>query len=362
MAFFLEKIENKFKKHKNNYKLQGLIVFSALVIWVFAKALWPSGFRHEKIIFQKTSANQVQAQDLSHLKIEKAIEKPFPRSLEISAKLTIPDKDIFIVSSRVTGRLESLKAAVGDSVTGGAALGTIWSPDFATAVEELTIAQGQKNSSLIQLTVKKIDSMGIRMEDIKNGATTVFPIRSPINGVVLDRKMNAGASLQVGDQILVLGRLGAMQLQADILSEQSLLIKNGMKVMLDEFPEAEAQVVSVSPIVDANTRLIKLKADITKNFAQKVPQETLLKARVVLEIKNSLVLPLKALIRDSENEFIMVQSKSDPSLFSKVKVVVRDRLADEMMIDSNPDVDANSMVVSEGALLLERYLSDEEAD
>ncbi|MGZ3773629.1 MAG: efflux RND transporter periplasmic adaptor subunit [Pseudobdellovibrionaceae bacterium] len=308
----------------------------------------------------KIDADQVEVNDASSLKVETITEKPFPLTVEFNGRITVPDKDIFSVSSRVMGRLESLHVSVGDRVQKGQTLATLWSPDLATTAEEYAMAK-KEGGPLLKLTEAKLHSLGLSPGEAVEGRTT-FALHSPIDGVVLEKKMNPGGSLNAGDIILTVGKIGSLQFVGDLPSELAIKVKKGMSVIFDDIPKQEAAVESVSPISDPTTHLVKVRITFKNSLPKDVPQESFLKSRIVLNEIKALVVPVKALIRRDDGEYIFIKSDKSAKSYKRVKVDVQNRTDKIMAI--NKDIlggKSEVQVITEGSILINEIL-DGEAD
>lgn len=299
----------------------------------------------------KIDDSTVVINDMTHLRTAKIEQRSFPVSVELPGRISIPDKDIFTLAARVQGRLEAVHLTVGDKVTPGKVIATLWSPDLATAAEELEIARSQKNSELTGLTRQKLLNMGLDPSDAIRGRSS-YPLRSPIGGVVLEKKLNAGAAVQPGDSIMTIGKLGAYQFQGEVTPEQAVKVHSGMKVDFEDQSEIKAHVEAVSPVADPTSRLIKIRATFDTPPPSTLPQETFLKGQIILSEVGALVAPAKAIILDAKGEYVFVRVSGDRNAFKKTKVSVNSRSKNLIALAPSQEILPGAEIVSEGALLL----------
>lgn len=306
----------------------------------------------------KIDANQAKINDASQLKIEKITEKPFPVTVEFNGRITVPDKDIFSVSSRVVGRLESLLVSVGDRVQKGQTVATLWSADLATTAEEYAMAK-KEGGTLLKLTESKLRALGLTPGEAVEGKTT-FAFHSPIDGVVLEKKVNAGGALNAGDIILTVGKMNSLQFVGDLPSDVAIKVKKGMTVLFEDMPQQEAVVDSVSPISDPTTHLVKVRVAFKNELPKDIPQESFLKSRIVLNEMNAMVVSTKALIRRDDGEYVFIQADNDPNIFKRVKVEVQNRTDKLMAIGKESFGNKNEIrVVTDGSILVNEVLDAE---
>ena len=294
---------------------------------------------------------------LKLVKIEKTL---FPETVEVSGKVSIPDSDIVNVTARVQGRLESLPVTIGDRIKIGQTLGMLWSSDLITAAEEYKMAVSQKDPELVELSKSKLKAMGVIPSDISQ-AKAAFPLRAPIEGVVLDKKLNAGSAVNIGDLILTLGKNTTLQFTAEVPPPVALKIRKGMKVRFPDHGDTiSALVANVSPVADPVTNLVKVRCQFVGTSPKNVPQESYLKSEIIIDEKQTLVGPTKALILTNEGERVFVQDEKNLSRFIRVPVKVNSRNKIHLNISESVDIREGRVVVGDGALLLEGVLEGED--
>ena len=306
---------------------------------------------------------KIEAANPDGIELKVVEKKMFPVTLDLPGRVAIPDKDFFMLTARVAGRIDALPINIGDRVHVGTMLAMFWSPDLATAADEYEIAKTQKNPELVALSEEKLRSIGISVKDGVSGKIS-FPLRSPMEGVVIDKKGNVGASLNPGDPILTIGKSGSFQFQADVPPSDALQMKAGMHVTFDDAPTLKATIDTVSSIADPTSRLVRVRCKFENVSQVSLAQETFLKAKVVLKERESLVTSAKALVVDESSQYIFINNPSDPKTFDRIKVKVLSTSAGEMAfepVDSNVNLTGSvTKVVVDGALLLSGVLEDVE--
>ena len=309
---------------------------------------------------QKIDDKTVEVPRLEALKLVKIQKTLFPDTIEVNGKVSIPDKDIVNITARVQGRLESLPVQIGDRIKAGQTLGMLWSSDLITAVEEYKMAKTQNDHELIELSQSKLRAMGISAGDV--GATKgSFPIRAPIEGVVLDKKLNAGSAVNIGDLILTLGKNTTLQFGAEVPPEVALKIKAGMKVRFPErADQLTATIANVSPVSDPLTNLVKVRCQFDGTNPTGIPQESYMKAEIILSVTDTLVAPTKSLLLTNSGERVFIQDEKNPHRFTRVPIIVKSRNKMQLDVTESADIHEGRVVVADGALLLEGILEGDE--
>jgi multidrug efflux pump subunit AcrA (membrane-fusion protein) len=254
--------------------------------------------------------------------------------------------------------VESIRVSVGDEIRAGAVLGQFWSPDLATASEEYALAKTQKDQGLVKLTEEKLRAIGVDPADAKPSEKS-YPLRAPISGVVMDRKVNSGSSVQVGDVMFILGKLGKYQFVGEVPPDTASRIKTGMKVVFEDRPDLSAQVRNVNPISDPVTNLVKVRCEFDQAKDAVIPQEVYLKARVVLSTQTALVAPLKSLVMAGDRPVVFVGVEGNPNRFVKTEARVLERSTDSMSLEPTGEVKRGARIVADGAVLLEGILESD---
>ena len=282
-----------------------------------------------------------------------------PTGIDLSGRVVIPDKNLFILSARVQGRIETISVTTGDPVRKGQDLVHLWSPDFVTAAEELKIADSQKDKSISELTHQKLEAMGLDPADLA-ATTNSFILRSPLSGAVLERKLNAVSAVQPGDAILTIGKLDSYQFQGELAPEQLVRVRSGMPVRFEDYPEVHAEVESVSSVADQVSRLMKVRCRFKAAPPRTLPQETFLKAQIITSNLPALTAPAKALVFSKGEEFVFVKKSEskDGQIFERIKVIPNMRTKAQIALPITEQIKAGSEIVSEGALLLNGLLDD----
>ena len=91
-----------------------------------------------------------------------------------------------------------------------------------------------------------------------------------------------------------------------------------------------------------------------------MPQESYLKADIILSELNSLVAPSKSLILTNEGEWIFAQDDKNPNRFTRIHVKINSRHKTDLNLAETKEVFEGRPIVIDGALLLEGILEGEE--
>ncbi len=169
--------------------------------------------------------------------------------------------------------------------------------------------------------------MGIKGPDIlglnKTGPGTEMgslPVRSPIDGTVIEKHVVAGEFVEPGEDVVLISDLSTVWVWADVYEQDlSGLLQAKKKgpipvaVSVNAFPEQsfEGFVDYVSPVMEAKTRTIKVRAAIEN-------KNTVLRPGMFCEVKIAtgngeavLAIPSEALLTDEKLDFVFSHYKDN---------------------------------------------------
>ncbi len=306
---------------------------------------------------EKIGPDSIRVTNSDFVKTALVERKPFAETLVVSGKVSLPEGNLLQLSARFQGRMENIRHVVGESVKVGDVVAEVWSPDLSTAAAEWFAAKRQGQSSFLELTRGKLKNLGLAEGDLRSESQERFPLRSPIQGVILDRKVAPGTSVQPGDLLFVIGRVTQFEFVADLPPEDARKVKSDMEVRFAEHPQLLGKVLSISPVADPQTRLNRLRVSLPRDLPSALSFESLLKGEVILRKQMELVIPSRAVIRDEKRELIFVQV--EPDVYQRIPVQIRSRQETETSVEEQGILKAGAQVVLKGALQLEAILEDQ---
>ena len=134
-------------------------------------------------------------------------------------------------------------------------------------------------------------------EPLDPSATTsnLIGIKSPLDGVVVERNAVAGEVVDNSRMLFVVADTSRMWLTLDVRQEETRLLSLGQKVRFrqsgTESDEVQGQIVWISTAADAHTRTVKIRADLP-NADGRLRANTFGTGRIVLRDEaDSIVVP-----------------------------------------------------------------------
>ena len=303
--------------------------------------------------FEKTDKGELKVNDSSSLEFKPLLRKPFASGVSVTGKVSVPETNLIQVTSRFSGRVESLKHVVGEPIKQGDVLATVWSPDLATAAAEYFAVKKQKQEKLMSLTRVRLTNLGMSESDLKSENQEIFPIRSPLTGVVIERKASPGGQIQSGDILFLVGRITQFEFVGEVPPEEARLVRSQMRVDFPDFPELSGTVVSISPVADARSHLNRVRVSLPKTLPTQINFESLIKGRIVVSETPEWVVPLESLFRDNESDLIFASSSSNKDILRRIRVQVKSQNDTEAALVPFENIENFQNVVSKGVLQLE---------
>jgi len=269
---------------------------------------------------------QVQPGDLAGTTFTTVRLVELPGILETSGQITFDDRKVASIISRVTGRIEEIRVSQWDYVRRGQAIATLYSPDIMTAEAEYlqakatsaSMSQASPNNdafarSMLEAATRKLELLGIepaQIAAIKTAAPN-FVMHAPISGNVVQNQALRGSAVNPGDVLYSLGTLEDVWITADIYEDDLARVHVGQQLdaVTTAYPDEvfHGTIARISPNVDPNSHVVEIRCQV-RNPNFKLKPQMLARVKIVVRPGQALVLPLGALVFESENYFVYVDS------------------------------------------------------
>jgi len=323
---------------------------------------------------------------LNSLKVEPVNEIPVPVTEPLNGNIVFDENRTARIFSPVAGRALMIKAQVGDSVKVGQTLLVMDSPDVGGAVADVRKAQAdmqlkqqalERSRMLVDhgvLAKKEVEvaqadwatshaesaraSARLKNLGVSTAANDNYAVRSPIAGVVVDRKINPGSEVRpdAADPLFIVTDPNSLWASIDLPERDLSRISQGQKlsVQVDAYPDEvfSGEVKTIGIMVDPTTRRIPVRCVVESNGKLK-PE---MYARIT-PLDNSqhrvIRLPNSALITEGLYSYVFVEER--PLHFKKRKVTLDLQRREYATVKEG--LKAGERVVVGGAILLNSDLS-----
>lgn len=247
-----------------NKFLKALLYYMLLVSICLAKDVEPS----EHIVIKLSQAQRINL-GIQLGKLESVSQIPL---LYAPAAVTVPPTEEFLISASQSGLVSQLKVAIGDQIEQGQVLATIMSPELlalqrqflkANSDRRLAKAGVERDKKLLEEGVisdrrwqetqanyfgflsvaneakQLLEIAGMSIIDIKKLANTrklssQLNVRTPISGVVLERRVVAGERIDMLAPLYRVANLDKLWLDINVPQEQAKKLTIGNKVVIKE--------------------------------------------------------------------------------------------------------------------------------
>ena len=223
------------------------------------------------------------------LKVEEAELRTLEKTLLVIGQIeAIPNRSA-AVSSRVPGRVIGLKVTDGQTVKEG---------DLVVEVESRQLGDPPPRVSLT----------------------------APMNGIVMDRHVVIGDSVEPNQHLLEIGDLSVVYAEGHLFEGQVAPVKSGQKirVYVESYPKETftGTVELVSGSLDPRTRTLKVWARVENPDLKLRPKMRAQLNIVVAEADTAVTVPHSAVLGEAGHYFVFVQSDTDELAFERKPVVL----------------------------------------
>jgi cobalt-zinc-cadmium efflux system membrane fusion protein len=341
----------------------------------------PTVQEHSIVIFPPRSPQLAQIQS-------QPVQPRTETALRFNGRLVWNEDRTVRVFPPFAGRVVSIAVQPGDRVKAGATLAVLAAPELGAAQSDARRAE--QDYALAQKNLKRVEELfagGVApAKDLQAaqadlaraaaersrtqaklrlyGKTTAvdqqLALRSPVEGVVVERNLNPGQELRpetMGDKALfVVSDPTQLWFLLDVSEKDIGTIKAGDEVRISATSLGEDQVAGriahVADVVDPQTRTVKVRGTI-KGADERLKAEMYIVARVRVPATTGFLVPARAVYLRGEQYFVFVDQGQ--GRFAR-RAVLPGPIADAQQVILE-GVAATDRVVVDGTLLLERLLA-----
>jgi len=254
------------------------------------------------------------------VQVIKAEAKPLPRTVAAVGSLESPQ--MTTVASEVPGTVASLAVPEGREIEAGVVLARL---DTKTAAAALAVTQARlKNAQDRLARLEPLRAQGVTSQqayddakaelDAATGAhdeaatrLAKHTIRAPFAGTVGLKQVNVGQYVEAGDPIVEITPAHALELHFAVPQKHVAELAVGQRVegVVGRCElRFEGAVTAVDPRVDPNTRMVGLRAGVTKASGALVPGMAVRIRLIVAETPNAILLPQEAIVRQGTKHVV----------------------------------------------------------
>jgi cobalt-zinc-cadmium efflux system membrane fusion protein len=312
-------------------------------------------------------------------------------AVDLPARLVWNEERTQRIYPAFAGRVQAIRADVGQSVKAGTLLAQLASPDFGTAQADTARAQADlaqahktqaRQRELFDLGIiprkdleqAETDTARAQAEASRAAARTLLygggggsrvnqqiALTTTINGMVVERNINPGQELrpdQSGPGIPPLFTISdptSLWVQIDARESEAATLRPGTSFALT-IPALPGQrfdgtVMAVSDAIDPATRTIKIRG-LVPNPERRLKAEMLASARIERSLGNGVLIPAQAAVLYGNKHRVFLQT--EPGVFEPREVTLGYEGPQQVLVSRGLEV--GDKVVSENTLLLARQI------
>lgn len=198
--------------------------------------------------------------------------RPMNRVIRAVGTVTYNQSKQSQIVTRVGGYLEKLmvdrtfmRVSQGDPLAG------IYSPELYAAIQELKIAKEITGSSLAKMAREKVRLLGIDDKEIDGMLAATdekyrIVIRSPVDGYVIQKMVQQGASVNPGQLLFEIADLSSVWIEAEIYERDIAMLHEGQQVntTVDAYPNQNfsGTVALIYPEMQIATRTNRVRFEV----------------------------------------------------------------------------------------------------
>jgi len=238
------------------------------------------------------------------------------RIVRATAAIQASESSLHWIAPRFEGWIRRLHVnTTGQQVAKGQPLLTVYSPELQSTAREYQLAIKAGMDDLAQSALQRL-----RNWEVIPDSTTKVPelgnenlvLRSPINGVVLEKNAVAGARFAPGEVLFKLADLSTVWVQAEVAEQDQAILRVGQTaiVMVDAYPGTlfPGHVSFISPVLNPQTRTVQVRVELLNRDNKLRPA---MFASVQLSSEKSpatlLSIPVSAVIDSGARQLVLVK-------------------------------------------------------
>ena len=328
----------------------------------------------------------LDAKMLPSIQLAVVKETSLPSLLMASGKVQFNEDRTANISPPVPGQVQDLRVKIGDHIQKGDVLFYVYSRDAAAAIAEhleshkdldlaektqvrtrdlfeheaasrVAVEQAEsevaKAKTRVARTEDSLRVLGVDDDLELHAVSAKVPVRSPIAGTVIERRLTEGQFVQPDTMpAMVIADLSTVWVMADVFERDLSRVHAGQRahVAATAYPDAvfTASISRMGDVVEPTTRTVKVRFLVANN-GQRLKPEMFVSASIVLnEAEKGISIPVKAVITEAGTSYVYVAA--DESSFVRRAVETGEQSDGRVRILNG--LKPGETVVIDGALLI----------
>lgn len=214
------------------------------------------------------------------VRVEPLREQALADTVVVNGQIQPRPLNLAHVSTRVPGTIQSVQAVIGDHVSKGAVLATLYSPEFSAAEGDYLLAHERAESAggdasefldVARSARQRLELLGAGAEDLDrldktHEAISYLPLRSPISGVVTEVEAATGRHVPGGTDLFGIVDLRDVWAVVDAYERDLGRLHVGQPAVLrtTAFPDLafRGRIVSLEGSIKETTRTLDVRLEV----------------------------------------------------------------------------------------------------
>ena len=276
------------------------------------------------------------------------------------------------VTAWIAGRIDKLNVdTVGAQVSKDRPVAEIYSPDLLATQQEYLLAVKSrdqlKNSSipsisqngdgLVASAKQRLMLYGVKESQIseleKAGKPTIrLPIYTPLSGIVIEKMVQQGQYVNVGEVLFNIADLSKVWVEIDVFENEVPYIRVGQQVEIRSAIEhgavSHGKISFIYPFHDPKTHTVKARVEMP-NPGHMLKPDMFVNAIIRVPLVKGIVVPVTAVIDTGKRQVVWVEMAS--GMFEPRDVKAGERIEDKVQILSG--IKAGEKVAVSGSYLID---------
>ena len=319
----------------------------------------------------QTPEQKQQADMLGHVSMS-ATQRIMANVATVEAKKTTLNKEINAVgivqydqsrqakaTAWIAGRIDRLNVnTVGAYVSKDKPVAEVYSPDLVATQQEYLLAVksreqlknspipsiSQNGDGLVSSAKQRLMLFGVKESQIaeleKSGKPNIrLPIYTPISGIVIEKMVQQGQYVNVGDVLFNVADLSNVWVEVEVYENEFPNIHLGQQVEIrsQSFPGKPftGRISYIYPFLDPKTRTVKARVEMP-NHGMKLKPDMFVNAIIKIPLVSAIVVPVSAVMDTGKRQVVWVEAS--PGMFEPRDVQVGQRTDDKLQILSGLNV------------------------
>lgn len=303
---------------------------------------------------------------------------PMTHTLRLYGKLVTDETKTYRINASTDSWVRKLSdVTTGDIVSKNEILAEVLAPAFYNAQVtylvtldnvdrimsqlggQLRHQQADIADNQIRLAVQTLQNLGITDSQIEELATLrqaqpFLQVRSPVDGVVLERDLTLFQWFKAGEEFYTVADIGKLWVYADVYEDEVMHLSPGMDVRIKHQQlgqSFDAKVSKVLPLFDTISKTLKVRIDVD-NLQYSLRPEMFVDIEIPVTLPPAIHIPIDAVIDSGDRKIVYVDKGE--GVFEPRKIATGWRLNRQIEV-------TNGLIAGEKIVVAGNFLIDSES-